>query len=177
MPLDLTKYTGENQTAMTSPEPSTNYGAAGGGTMAFDARSRGQLLSGTTAGDDLWTPASTAPAGWTSQVRRRAVAIQHPGLPQPDVLDQFSRRRQDRQLSMRPRRLVLRVLLSQIVLNPALDNNSDAASDDDELQHGDRHVAFNGDPLLPFPWLTWNNRPFVSQYERCSCPRAVPPVC
>lgn len=32
----------------------------------------------------------------------------------------------------------------------------------------------NGDPTTPFPWLVWNNRPFVNQYELMQVPTSSP---
>jgi hypothetical protein len=33
---------------------------------------------------------------------------------------------------------------------------------------------YYGDPILPFPWLVWNNRPFISQYELMLVPSSSP---
>lgn len=33
---------------------------------------------------------------------------------------------------------------------------------------------YNGDPLTPFPWLPWNNRPYISQYELMLVPASSP---
>jgi hypothetical protein len=33
---------------------------------------------------------------------------------------------------------------------------------------------YNGDPQTPFPWLAWNNRPYVSQYELMLVPASSP---
>jgi hypothetical protein len=34
--------------------------------------------------------------------------------------------------------------------------------------------VYNGDPLLPIPWLAWYNRPYVSQYELMLVPASSP---
>ncbi|HJT34080.1 MAG TPA: hypothetical protein VJ783_18685 [Pirellulales bacterium] len=33
---------------------------------------------------------------------------------------------------------------------------------------------YNGDPLMPFPWMPWNNRPYISQYELMLVPASSP---
>ena len=35
-------------------------------------------------------------------------------------------------------------------------------------------ATYNGDPKTPFPWLAWNNRPYVSQYELMLVPGSSP---
>jgi hypothetical protein len=34
--------------------------------------------------------------------------------------------------------------------------------------------VYNGDPLQPFPWLAWNNRPYISQFELMLVPGSSP---
>lgn len=176
MPLDLTKYTGENQSAKTTPEPS--YGAGGSATMAFDARSRGQLLSGTTAGDapNLWTPASTAPASWTSQ-SSVAAPLQFSTLGylnQTYWINSAGAVTGNKSNNTIPPPWQSGFYSPQIVLNPALDNNATLRLTTMSSSTGIGTAQFNGDPLLPFPWLTWNNRPFVSQYEAMLVPTSSP---
>ena len=35
-------------------------------------------------------------------------------------------------------------------------------------------ITYQGDPWKPFPWLTWNNRPFINPYELMNVPASSP---
>ena len=39
---------------------------------------------------------------------------------------------------------------------------------------GIARTQYYGDPLVPFPWLVWNNRPYISQYELMLVPASSP---
>jgi hypothetical protein len=189
MPLDLTSYTGENLNppAASKPtpiEPSYGGGGAGIAGMGFDARSRGQI----TAADkpNIWTTTSTTPLAWGT--------ASTPGSPQsasgstalPLQYSTFGFLNQTYWVTSA-------AVSAGNTSNTTLPTNwyagfysplvSDASAQTrlstaaTQVSYGGVNMSpsqYYGDPILPFPWLVWNNRPFISQYELMLVPASAP---
>jgi len=164
MDVSLTSYTGEASPpsggASGGIEPS--YGAAiggGGGVAAFDNLARGELTSvGITAdAPNVWTPLPSMASGMqqppaggsiTAPLPNQTFGYLNPGYYGPAAIN-----------------------------NPAMwaagmYNAASAAVA--STPAGVNSASYTGDPIVPFPWLAWNDRPYVSQYELMLVPASGP---
>lgn len=197
MPLDLTSYTGENLNkpamSVTPTEPPYGTAVATVGPMAFDARSRGRLIGGfgTSAGasdaPNIWTTTSTSPVSWSTQSGTGGPSTGG-NAAVPLLFSTFGYLNQTYWMSSSN-------TTTGNVANapPASPINwyagfySSVCTDANaisRLNAAGTQVNYNGvnmqqsqyygDPILPFPWLVWNNRPFISQYELMLVPASSP---
>ncbi|HWB11612.1 MAG TPA: hypothetical protein VG826_20445 [Pirellulales bacterium] len=145
MPVDLTAYTGESATA----EPQGMYGANPGTAIAsFDTRRRG-WISAPTGGSGNSVAVGTLPVVAGTSTGGQGVAniwTPLPVLPNiPLTTGQFG----------------------------MTSNQGSCASPFVAATIGYTN-AEHGSGLLPMPWISWNNRPFVSQYELMLVPQSSP---
>lgn len=146
MPVDLTAYTGEPSvaTSTTKGEPQYSSGA-NAGINAFDSRRRGYDAAGNMVGAtqmvaNVWTPLpiNVQLAGGYGIAAGQGTI----GTPLPQATLGYLN------TEYGP------YYFTNGGGNPAPVNNSGIAASN-----------YNGDPVLPMPWVAWNNRPYSSQFE------------
>ncbi|HUY90004.1 MAG TPA: hypothetical protein VMV10_14810 [Pirellulales bacterium] len=167
MPVDLTAYTGENQPTSSGTasafEPS--YAAANlPGSLtrieAFTTRRRGynpfnpsQALLTAEGAANCWTPLPV----WQTSVTSGQFGISTGNgsltTPLPNTGATYN--------------ATLGYLNSEYGTGYAAGAPPVGAS-------GVTAASYLGDPPTPFPWITWNNRPYVSQYELMLVPASSP---
>jgi hypothetical protein len=197
MPLDLTSYTGENVTppamSVTPQEPAYGSAVATVAGMGFDARSRGQipgasgtLANGATDTPNIWTTASTTPLNWSTKSGPGGPASVAPLASLPLQYTTFGFLNQTYWLTSagapagNTSNTTLATNWYAGFYSPLVsDVNAQArlASAASQVSYGGVNMSptqYYGDPILPFPWLVWNNRPFISQYELMLVPSSSP---
>lgn len=172
MPVDLTAYTGEtastepayyDTTGMTKVTPGSTT------TGKFDARSRG-ATSDTNAqkAPNIWSTNTTAPSSLTLKTSMLGSPLLNstPGyLNQPYWWDPVS--------SSQPTTWNTAFYSpANTSVNPNQNWYPNLTNSCSSL--GISPTQYNGDPLVPFPWFTWLNRPYVSQYELMLVPASSP---
>lgn len=168
MPVDLTAYTGEYSGDGTTGGTEPAYQGASpsySNTSTFDTRQRGDANDTKTANaPNLWSTKTTAASGLTGATSSLTAPLTYstPGfLNRPYWWDPTN-------TTMPP------ATWDQAFYSPA---NTTWYAKLTALQGGSLAVPasqYLGDPLAPFPWLTWLNRPYVSQYELALVPASSP---
>jgi hypothetical protein len=152
MPVDLTAYTGEWATAELGQ---TNYlNATPGPTDAFDTRRRGYVTSSAGVNGTGPSVAVGLPAGGaTPATSGEGVANIWTPLP---ILPNTP------------------LAAGQYGVSTGQGTSAAPFSLATLGYTNTEYGALLGVPSLPMPWITWNNRPFVSQYELMLVPQSSP---
>ncbi|HEY4310755.1 MAG TPA: hypothetical protein VGN12_14995 [Pirellulales bacterium] len=146
MPVDLTAFNGEKSAAAT-PGPASEPGLLAAGTLTFDSRRRGDIPHNY----NLYSQATTAPTG-------AGTLLQPCPLASPGFLN---------------RELVN--LTATGAFDPTTGKWWWTSSDTNIIGSSIIPTAeYRGDPRIPFPWLTWNDRPYVSSKELMLVPFGSP---
>jgi hypothetical protein len=160
MPVDLTAYTGENQpvaNALASKaEPAYqsngNWTPYYGGNTAFDTRRRGYNATGAQLSEgvpDVWTPLPTS--------------LPNPYDGNPSLYGNLAGT-----LTTPLPKATLGFLNSEYGTYYTGDQAQVSATSSVPA------YQYNGDPVGGFPWIAWNNRPYISQYELMLVPGSSP---
>lgn len=153
MPVDLTGYTGENHpldpASTTTAEPTSgykNFPASGVGALALNTRRRGEQRVTGTANPEA--PNVWGPVLWTPNAQTTGTLA----APLPSH--------------------TLGYLNSEYGTYYSSTNSGNLATI--STNTGIPASLYYGDPLSPFPWLPWLDRPYVSQYELMLVPASSP---
>ncbi|HVX57412.1 MAG TPA: hypothetical protein VHA37_06795, partial [Candidatus Saccharimonadales bacterium] len=149
MPVDLAAYTGENANAATTPEPTTGYGMSPAAAVAtFDSRRRGSLgTNGTSNADspNVWTPLSIAAPP--------TLVANAGSITSPMKNSTFG---------------YLNTEYGGVGAYWTIANPPNVGAS------GVPAAQYYGDPVNPFPWFPWNDRPYNSHYELMQVPASSP---
>jgi hypothetical protein len=172
MPVDLISYTGENQglsdatkaaqnePAYTNPNPATNT------IKAFTTRRRGydptngsQTLNTAQGAPNCWTPLPLSSTVYTAG--QFGISANNGSLttPLPSTGTNYA---------------TLGFLNTEYGYGTSNYTNASGANPAPVGSSGVNANVYMGDPSTPFPWITWNNRPYVSQYELMLVPASSP---
>jgi len=178
MPVDLSAYTGEAwppPTAGVTPyEP--KYGGGVGGVAAFDNLRRGQPPTGQTLpmldSPNLWRPLPPVGSAYLPQPALGTCGLGILGQPMPLLYSTLGYLNQEYWFTP------ALVQVTQPNWSSGFYTPSNLVAWPNVLaisaQTGVSAYEYLGAPLVPFPWLTWNNRPYVSQYELMLVPASGP---
>lgn len=151
MPVDLTGYTGENHPldpmSTTPAEPAYSNAPMTIGAFAFDTRRRGGTA---TNGQATEAPNIWAPVAWPPFVLPTAGTLAAP-LPHGTL-----------------------GYLNTYEYGPAYTASTPGNLATISASTGIPAAQYYGDPVTPFPWLTWLDRPYVSQNELMLVPASSP---
>lgn len=188
MPVDLTAYTGEPPAAgapkttkgnmILDPIVGSNPGLGGGNTKpTFDTRRRGYSSTGAS----LMASPGSPPNVWTPLPTPTSVMMTNPYSASTTLYgNQYDNLTNSQTVLSNPMptgdSCTLGYLNSEytgtvFLAYPAGMYTGDTAP---VGTSGMPAYQYNGDPMTPFPWLAWNNRPYISQYELMLVPASSP---
>lgn len=184
MPVDLTAYTGEpappgaptkNNTMILDPAVGLNPGIDGSNTTpTFDTRRRGYNATGTST---IYLSQGT-PNIWPSLPTSLMTLASNPFQNQTSYGNQFSNKANSTTVLSNPMPITeycsLGYLNAEYAPGIFPAGVYTGAVPAPVGTSGMLAEQYNGDPTTPMPWLAWNNRPYISQYELMLVPASSP---